>query len=591
MAESRRLAAILAADIAGYSTLMGADEARTVRDLKDHQAVVLPMIGEHGGRIIDTAGDGILAEFASVVNAVECALAVQGTMQTRNLAAEPQRRMRYRIGINLGDVIYDEARVYGDGINIAARLEGIADPGGVCISRQVYELVEWRLAMNVRPLGPQTLKNIARPIDAYAIDVGGSFDPSSSPPRVLGKPSIAVLPFANMSGDPEQEYFSDGITDDIITALSRIRQLLVVARNTTFTYKGRAVNVQAISRELSIRYVLEGSVRKVGNRVRISVQLVDGETGSHLWAEMYDRSLEDIFAVQDDITTIVVGTIDPEISRAEQERVRRERSERLSAWDCYQRGLWHLWKFSRDGVGESKSQFHRAIEIDPSFSASYAALSFAQLQEFNQGLSDDPAASLSVAFKTAKSAISIDDSDPLPHWAIAFVYLFRREFENAIDESRNAIDINPSFAAAYTIIGHAHAFNGQPAEAIPWYEKAMRLSPKGPMTWLNMMGRGFAHYFSGEWKEAQVWARRATQSPAAHVWAFALHAAVLAQLDQSAEARAILQEIRKTKPDFCEELVRRTCPFNTPMLELFVEGLRKAGLAEHQVPSSPADVP
>ena len=347
MAEAqveRRLAAILAADIDGYSALMGADEARTVRDLKGHQAIVLPMIAEFSGRIIDTAGDGILAEFASAVNAVKCAIAIQTTMAERNAAIEPEFRMRFRMGMNIGEVIYDEARIYGDGINVAARLESIAEPGGICISSKVYEETSGRIDLAYEDIGEQQLKNIARPVRVCRIRLDQGVVETA--PALPDKPSIAVLPFQNMSGDPEQEYFSDEITEDIITALSRLRWFFVIARNSTFAYKGKGVNVNQLGRELGVRYVLEGSVRKSGQRVRISSQLIDATTGNHIWAERYDRELTDIFALQDEITTSVTAAIEPKLLAAEGIRTETRSINDLNAWDIVARALSHFWKLT-----------------------------------------------------------------------------------------------------------------------------------------------------------------------------------------------------------------------------------------------------
>jgi adenylate cyclase len=319
----RRLSAILAADIAGYSALMGADEARTVRDLKGHQAVVLPMVGEFAGRIIDTAGDGILAEFPSVVNAVECAVAIQSKMAERNAAIEPERRMQFRVGINIGDVVYDEARIYGDGINVAARLEGIAEPGSICISSKVYEEISGRIDLACQDIGEQQLKNIARPVRAYHVRLD-SIAPTAAPaPALPEKPSIAVLPFLNMSGDPEQEYFADGMTEDLITDLSKVSGLFVIARNSSFAYKGRSVKVQEIGRDLGVRFVLEGSVRKASNRVRITAQLIDAGSGGHLWAERFDRDLTDIFSTQDEVVEKIVGALAVTLTHGEEQRLRR----------------------------------------------------------------------------------------------------------------------------------------------------------------------------------------------------------------------------------------------------------------------------
>ena len=328
MAEERmerRLSAILAADIAGYSALMGADEARTVRDLKGHQAVVLPMIGEFAGRIIDTAGDGILAEFPSVVNAVKCAVAIQSKMAERNATIEPERRMQFRVGINIGDVVYDEVRIYGDGINVAARLEGIAEAGGICISSKVYEEINGRVDLACQDIGEQQLKNIARPVRAYRVRLDAVVTAADPAPALPAKPSIAVLPFLNMSGDPEQEFFADGMTEDLITDLSKVSGLFVIARNSSFAYKGRSVKVQEIGRDLGVRFVLEGSVRKAGNRVRITAQLIDAGNGGHLWAERFDRDLTDIFSTQDEVVEKIVGALAVTLTQGEEQRLQPTR--------------------------------------------------------------------------------------------------------------------------------------------------------------------------------------------------------------------------------------------------------------------------
>ena len=370
----RRLSAILAADIAGYSALMGADEARTVRDLKGHQAVVLPMVGEFAGRIIDTAGDGTLAEFPSVVNAVKCAVAIQSKMAERNAAIEPERRMQFRIGINIGDVVYDEARIYGDGINVAARLEGIAEAGGICISSKVYEEISGRIELAFQDIGEQQLKNIARPVRAYQIRLD-SIGPTAAPAPVLPeKPSIAVLPFQNMSGDPEQEYFADGMTEDLITDLSKVSGLFVIARNSSFVYKGRSVKVQEIGRDLGVRFVLEGGIRKAGNRVRITAQLIDAGSGGHLWAERFDRDLTDIFATQDEVVEKIVGALAVKLTQNEAQRLRRHATANVEAYETWLRARELLGGSTRYSVLQAKAMYRRAIEIDPNFAAPHAGL-------------------------------------------------------------------------------------------------------------------------------------------------------------------------------------------------------------------------
>src|SRR5262245_13716158 len=371
----RRLAAILAADIAGYSALMEADEARTVHDLRAHQAVVLPMIREHGGRVIDTAGDGILAEFGSVVNAAECAVAIQRTMAQRNADVEEARCMRFRIGINQGDVVFDDSRVYGDGVNVAARLENLAEPGGICISRKVYEEISGKMQLAFVDLGEQQLRNIAQPVGVYRVSGErlSAARTTAKPALALpDKPSIAVLPFTNLSGDPEQEYFADGMVEDIIAALPRARSPFVIARRSRLTYKAKTVHVKHVGRELGVRYLLEGSVRKSANRVRIAGQLIDAVSGTHLWADRFEGAIEDVFELQDQVTANVVGAIAPRLEQAEIERAKRKPTESLDAYDLFLRGLANTYKWTREGNEEALRLLYKAVELDPDFSAAYA---------------------------------------------------------------------------------------------------------------------------------------------------------------------------------------------------------------------------
>ena len=384
----RRLAAILAADIAGYSALMGADEVRTVHDLKEHQAIVLPMVGKFGGRIIDTAGDGILAEFPSVVNAVKCAIAIQSEMTERNSAIDPKHRMQFRIGINIGDIIYDDARIYGDGINVAARLEGIAEPGGISISEDAWRQVQGKVAVSFHDTGEHHLKNIARPVRIYRVELAAKA--AAAPhalPRALAlpdKPSIAVLAFNNMSGDPEQEYFSDGITEDIITDLSKIGDLLVIARNSSFVYKGKPIDVKQVSRELGVRYVLEGSVRKAGSRVRVTGQLIDAANGAHIWADRFDRDLTDIFAVQDDVTKSIVDALRVKLTPTEMRRISEVPTHSTEAHDLFLRGREALLgsQSTKETFELAVRCFNRAIELDPNYAEPYVGLAHAYNRDF-----------------------------------------------------------------------------------------------------------------------------------------------------------------------------------------------------------------
>src|SRR6266852_128773 len=388
MAEARvqrRLAAILAADVAGYSRLMGADEEGTLAALKElRRELADPKIKEHRGRIVKTTGDGLLVEFASVVDAMRCAVEVQQGMAERNAGVPEERRLQFRIGINIGDIIKDGRDIYGDGVNVAARLEALAEPGGICVNRVVRDQVRDKLDFAFEDAGEQRVKNIARPLRVYRVRtdrVVGEARSTAQPPLALpDKPSVAVLPFTNMSGDPDQEFVSDGIAEDVITALSRYPSLFVIARNSCFTYKGRAVDVKQVGRELGVRYVLEGSLRKAGNRIRVTAQLVEAETGKHVWAERYDRNLADIFALQDEITGAVTIAIAPAIAHAEQQRAMRKPPGSLDAWSAYQRGLWHLAKFSLEGNALSEKFFQRAVDLDPTFAGGYRGLAFAQWQ-------------------------------------------------------------------------------------------------------------------------------------------------------------------------------------------------------------------
>ncbi|MHC4611210.1 MAG: adenylate/guanylate cyclase domain-containing protein, partial [Planctomycetota bacterium] len=396
----RRLAAILAADVVGYSRLIRADEEGTLAALKIlHKDLIDPKIAEHHGRVVKLMGDGMLAEFGSVVDAVRAAAEVQHAIAERNANLPEEQRMVFRVGINLGDVVIDGDDIHGDGINVAARLEGLAAPGGICISAAVYDQVRDRLELAFEDLGEQEVKNIDRPVRVWrwttdaSVTTGGlaTADKQLSLPD---KPSIAVLSFVNMSGDPEQEFFSDGMAEEIITALSRYRWFFVIARNSSFTYKGRAVDVTQVGQELGVRYVLEGSVRKAGNRVRVTAQLIDATTGNHIWAERYDRELDDIFALQDEITETIVAAVEPELGVVERERARRKRPENLGAWGSYQRGLWHLLGDpTRDALAEARRLFQHACELDPEFAAAYADLAWTHTIDITLGLTDDLEAS------------------------------------------------------------------------------------------------------------------------------------------------------------------------------------------------------
>ena len=585
MSTSRKLTAILAADVVGYARLMGVDEAGTHSALKAHrEELIEPEIGQHHGRVVKTTGDGLLAEFASVVDAVECAVDVQMGMAGRNAGVAEERRIEFRVGINLGDVIVDGDDIYGDGVNVAARLEGLAETGGVCVSGSVYEQVKNKLDFDFEFLGKQQVKNIAEPVPVFRVllapkDLGGGAEAAG--PALPEKPSIAVLPFDNMSGDPEQEYFVDGIAEDIITALSKIRWFFVIARNSTFAYKGTSPDVRQVGRELGVHYVLEGSVRKGGNRVRISAQLIEAATGKHVWAERYDRDLDDIFALQDEMTETIVAAIEPELGSAERERAKRKPPENLDAWDCCQRGLWHLWKFTKDDNAEAKKLFQRAIKLDLNFATPCAGLAFAHLADIFLGYTESRAESVAEAFSAARKAVSLDDKDPVAHWAMGRVHSYRGKHDAAIAELERALDLNPSFAPAYFGLGFALTFSGRAEDAISQFEKALRLSPNDPLSWAFMLMRALALLLMKQYDEAADWAQKGARQPNAHIWAYVFLAAALGHLGRAEEAEAALNEALRMKPDFSLAFARQALPWTYPAdLEHYLDGLVKAGLEE-----------
>jgi adenylate cyclase len=547
--QSRRLTAILAADIAGYSALMGADEARTVRDLKGHQAAVLPMVGELGGRIIDTAGDGILAEFPSVVNAVRCALAIQSRMAERNAAIEPERRMQFRVGINIGDVVYDETRIYGDGINVAARLEGIADPGGICISGKVYDEIIGRLDLACQDMGEQQLKNIARPVRAYQVRVNSTAGAEAPTLALPDKPSIAVLPFQNMSGDPEQEYFADGMVEDITTGLSRIKWLFVIARNSSFAYKGKTIDVKQVGRELGVRYVLEGSVRKAADRIRISGQLIDAATGAHVWAERYDRKSDDIFALQDEITLSVVGAIEPSLRLAEVERVKRKRPDSLDAYDLVLQVQPEVYKRMPEHAIKALTVLERALALDPTYALAHAYVAECHHTLFLRGgLSEE---NRTASIRHAETAIAHGQDDATTLALAGFVIgMDKHDRATAFDAFDAALAVSPSSALTYILGSVILAWGGEGERAIEWAERGLRLSPFDPWRSGAFLSFAVGHFHAGRFEEAVAAARKSIQFSPGFSISPMLLAAALARLGRLEEAKAAAARCLQLQPGF-----------------------------------------
>ena len=581
---TRRLAAILAADIAGYSRLMGADEAGTVQALREHRAAADPLVAEHGGRIVKTTGDGVLIEFGSVVGAVECALGLQRLAADRNAAIVGERRMEWRIGVHLGDVLIEGEDILGDGVNIAARLEGIAEPGGICISEDAFRQVRGKVETEFADLGEQSLKNITRPLRVYGVRPASAAEPRVAPAASLplpDKPSIAVLPFTNMSTDPEQEFFADGIAEDVITALSRYPSLFVIARNSSFTYKGRSVDVKQIGRELGVRYVLEGSLRKAGNRIRVTAQLVEAETGKHVWAERYDRDVTDIFAVQDEITQAVTIAIVPAIDSAEQRRARRKPPESLDAWTAYQHGLWCLSKTTVADNATAGELFQRSIDLDPSFAGGYCGLATVQLRSAVTFATRDLLEMLRSAEVLVRRAVALDGSDAEVRACLARVLWVRGDHAAAQAEAEQALALSPNLAIAHAELGAALVFSGRWTDGTAALKTSVRLDPRDPRsaTRLNQMTIGA--YLSGDYKTAAAIAQRAIQSYPDYPLCYRWLAAALGQLGRGEKAKQALDEAVAVGPVSFDLYVRKRVPFirledHAHMLE----GLRKAGWRE-----------
>jgi adenylate cyclase len=549
----RRLAAILAADIAGYSALMGADEVRTVHDLKGHQAIVLPMVGEFGGRIIDTAGDGILAEFPSVVNAVKCAVSIQSEMIERNAAINPKHRMQFRVGINVGDVIYDEARIYGDGINVAARLEGIADPGGICISSKVYEEINGRFDFVFEDMGPQQLKNITRPVRAYRVRLDGRTLAAAPTLALPDKPSIAVLPFQNMSGDPEQDYFCDGLVEDIITTLSKLAGLRVIARNSTFVYKGRSVDIREAAKQLGVRYVLEGSVRKSGNRIRITAQLIDAQDGTHLWAERYDRAMDDIFAIQDEITLVLATELQVKLTEGEHARLHYTTTTNVEAWTCWVQGIsHHRQAVTKDAQSQARFFWERALALDPASASLNAELGLLHSFDARFGWWDDRETAIEKALAYVDRALEIDPGNADAYTASSLILLFQRQHDEAVAAARKAVELAPGSADTAELASHVLAASGYPEEAVVLSEKAMTLSPNYPAVYLGTLGN--AYRLSGRTEQAI----EAFQAYHARSPGFGLTDIVIAyqRTGRPEEARRAAEQLLAARPNFSRRMAQ-----------------------------------
>ena len=581
---NRKLAAILAADVVGYSRLMAADEAGTLAALKRHREMVFdPAVAGHNGRIVKLIGDGTIVEFGSVVDAVNCALSVQSSNGVLPDEALRQPKIVLRIGINLGDVIIEGDDIYGDGVNIAARLEPLAEPGGICVSSIVNESIGNRIDVRFQDGGDVSVKNIDRPIRIWKWHPGAT--PLAAAKSNAAKSelngataSIAILPFTNMSGDPEQEYFSDGITEDIITDLSKIAGLTVIARNSSFTYKGRSVDIRTVGRELGVRSVLEGSIRRAAKRVRITAQLVDAATGGHLWAERYDRDLTDIFEVQDDVTRRIVDALKVTLSPAENARLTAGGTSSMDAYDYVLRGRELLLgkTKNRETFEQATKFFTRALELDPNYPKAYAAMSMAYNLDYQNRWSDDPDSSLPLAKRYAEQAIEKDPNEPFARLVASWAAIFEKDLDRATSEVNAALRLNPNFALAYSNLGSIHNYSGRPLEAIPLLERAIRLDPAFRAQNLHFLG--IAHLLAGKYETAAALLRERILLVPGTDFSRVFLVAALGYLGEVDEARRIWRELKEINPkySFREHFSRQ--PFRKEDVERVAEGLAKAGL-------------
>jgi adenylate cyclase len=624
----RKLRAILSADAVGYSRLMEENEVSTIRTIEESKALMADLIQQHSGRVVDAPGDNLLAEFGSVVDATDCAVKIQQAINSKNAVLPDNRKMEFRIGVNLGDVVEEADRIYGDGVNIAARIEGLAKPGRVCISGTAYDHVKSKLELGYEYLGEHSVKNIAEPVRVYRvltepqaigkvtgekrflsrfsrrsaisliivliIVVAGlitwniylqqskkvepaSLDKMAYP--LPEKPSIAVLPFDNLSGNPEQEYFSDGITEEIITALSKVPKLFVIARNSTFTYKGKPVKVQQVSEELGVQYVLEGSVRRVGDRVRIAAQLIDALTGLHIWAEKYDRDINDIFVVQDEITKKIITALQVKLTEGEQARFYAKGTDNLEAYLKVMEANWHYSQISKEGVLKAKQLAEEAIALDPGYAFAYKILGSTHGIAMQLGMSKNPRESLKRAIGLFRKAIELDDSSAMAHNSLGFWSMYVRQYDTAAVEGKRALELEPN--SADVIAGYASIVTilGKPEEAISFFKEALRLNPKPPSYYFHFFG--IALRDSGQYEKAVIQARKAIEQEPNNLIANVVLTSSLSLAGKEDKARIAAKEILRISPKFSVERWEKVSPHkDRAVVKRYCNALRKAGLPE-----------
>ena len=580
----RKLAAILYADVAGYSRLTGEDEDATHRQLSEYLDQIAASVGDHRGRVMHYAGDAVLAMFDAVVDALSCATAIQANLASRSEGMPESRRLQFRIGVNLGDVIEDRGDIYGDGVNIAARLEGLADPGGICISGTVHDAIGRKLANAYEFMGEQRVKNIDNPVRAYRVVLTGTSASATSRSghaalELPDRPSIAVLPFTNMSGDAEQEYFIDGIVEDIITDLSKIDGLFVIARNSTFTYKGQSVNVSDVCAELGVRYALEGGVRKAANRVRITAQLIDGTTGGHVWAERFDRDLDDIFAVQDEVTGSIVSAIAPKLAPAADSPATRRDTESLEAYEYFLRGRELGYRDTAEANAQAREMLEKAVELDPGFSLAVSHLSRSHAVAYANRWSESPQHSLEQAVTLARRAVELDEANPHAYFAVGAAAFWSKQLDQACAAAQKCIAIEPSFAEGYGILAVTLIYMGRPLAARDALEKGMRLDPHYRDIYLHFVGQ--VHFALAEYEQAaDAFRRRLVRKPESDI-SRALLASTYGHLGKLDESRAEWKRLLEVNPHYSLEDRRKVLPYRNPDdFEQILEGLRRAQLVD-----------
>jgi adenylate cyclase len=577
---TRKLTAIMSADIKGYSILMADDEVFTIKMLNEYRSIMSNCIGQYNGRVVDSPGDNVLAEFASAVDALQCAVEIQKKLKKENDRLVESKRLEFRIGVNIGDVIQDGNRIYGDGVNVASRIEGLAEPGGVCLSKSAYEQIKKKLDFGFEYMGEHSVKNISEPVSVYKVLV----DSERSRPlaeeqlELPDKPSIAVLPFVNMSGEPGQEYFSDGLTEQIINGLCKVPNLFVIARNSSFAYKGKSLSVKQIAQELGVKYILEGSVQKAADRVRITAQLIDATTGYHLWSENYDRDLSDIFALQDEITLKIIEAFQIKLTWGEQAHLWEGGTNSFQAFDKFMRGMDCLFGGNEEKNKQARHFFKEAINIDKSYALAYICLGYTHIGELMYRWSKSPIESFEQAEKNAEKALALNDSNDLAHSLLSYIYLFKRQYDEAIKAGERAIELNPNGAVAHAQLAWTLICSDKIESAIKLLKRAIRLNPIDQAFYVTL---AVAYRYNGQFEKAIEVAKKAISGNPDDLTPYLTLAASYSSLDHVEEARKAVEEILRVHPGFSLEYHANTVPFkNQEELDKLINALRKAGSPE-----------